>query len=175
MHHLLLVSGHHLYPHQNEISSLRMPVALFTPIPLDGDLWRSARSHWASRIALVLGDFGVPTIRLRSIFAPIAPLQRYMRPDGDLLTTDRQSTFRKAVIEPDQITLCWRSDATRKRSVCAPMAMLELYGVQFPVWLRCRRSLLIRLRCTRSDYDQIATCWLQSYNCRRRSDAITDI
>ena len=98
-----------------------------------------------------------------------------MRPDGDLTTTDRQSTFYKAAIESDQITLSWRSDATRKRSDCAPMAMLETYGVQFPVWLRCRRPLLIRLRCRRSNYDQIATCWLQSYKCRRRSDAIIDV
>ena len=82
----------------------------------------------------------------------------------NLLTTDRQSTVCKAAIEPDQITLCWRSDATRKRFVCAPMAMLEIYGVQFPVWLRCRRPLLIPLRCTWSDYDQIATYWLQSWN-----------
>ena len=28
-----------------------------------------------------------------------------MRPDGDLMTTDRQSTSFKAAIEPDQITL----------------------------------------------------------------------
>ena len=39
-----------------------------------------------------------------------------MRSDVDLLTTDRQSSFCKAAFEPDQITLCWRSDATRKRS-----------------------------------------------------------
>ena len=98
-----------------------------------------------------------------------------MRPDGDQMTTYRQSTFCKAAIEPDQITLCWRSDATRKRFVCAPMAMLETYDVQFPLWLRCRRPLLIRLWYTRSDYGQIATCWLQSYKSRRRSDAIIDI
>ena len=71
----------------------------------------------------------------------------------------------------------WRHHgvATRKRSICVLMAMLETYGVQFPVWLHCRRSLLIHLRCTRSDYDQIATCWLQSYKCRWRSDAIIDV
>ena len=91
------------------------------------------------------------------------------------MTINRQSTFCKAAIEPDQITLCWRSDATRKRCVCSPIAMLETYGVQFPVWLRFKRPLLIRLRCTRSDYDQIATCWLQAYKCRRRSDAIIDV
>ena len=91
------------------------------------------------------------------------------------MTTDRQSIFCKAAIEPDHITLRWRSDASRKRSVCASMSMLETYGVQFPVWLRCRRPVLIRFRCTRSDYDQIATCWLQSYKCRRRPDAIIDV
>ena len=147
----------------------------YTPISLDSDLWRSVQSERAPRFALVWGDLGVPTIRLRPIIALMAPLQGSMRPDGDLITTDRQSTFCKAAIKPDQITLCWLSDATRKRSVCAPMAMLETYGVQFPVWLRCRRPLLIRLRCTRSDYDQIATCWLQSYKCRWRSDAIIDV
>ena len=149
--------------------------ARYTPIPLDGSPWRSARSERAPRIALVWGDMGVPAIRLRPISAPMAPLQRSMRPDRDLMATDRQPTFCKAAIEPDQITFCWRSEATRKRSVCAPIAMLETYGVQFPVWLRCRWPLLIRLRCTRSDHDQIATCWLQSYKCRRRSDAIIDV
>ena len=54
-----------------------------------------------------------------------------MRPDVDLLTTDRQSTFCKVAIKPDQIMICWRSDATRKCSVCAPMVMLEIYDVQF--------------------------------------------
>ena len=65
----------------------------------------------------------------------MVPQQQSMRLYGDLTTTDRQSTFCKEAIKPDQITLCW----TRKRSVCALMAMLETYGVQFPVWLRCRR------------------------------------
>ena len=136
-------------------------------------IWWSARSSW---ITLVLGGLGVPAIRLRQIRAQITPWQRFVRPGGDLLTADHQSTtFCKAATEPDQITLCWRSDATRKRYVGALMAMLEIYGVQFPVWLRCRRPLLIRLRCSRSDYDQISACWLQSYECRRRSDAIADV
>ena len=65
-----------------------------------------------------------------------------MRSDGDLLTTNRQSAFCEAAIEPNQIMLCWRSDATRKRSVCAPMAMLETFGAQFPIWLHCRRPLV---------------------------------
>ena len=43
-----------------------------------------------------------------------------MRPHGDLLSTDRQSTFCKAAIEPDQITLCWRSNATRWESLLIP-------------------------------------------------------
>ena len=103
---------------------------LLYPIPQDGDLWRSER---APQITLCWGDLGVPAIRLRPISAPMAPYQRSMRPGGDLMITDRQSTFCKAAIEPDQITLYWRSDATRKRSVCAPMAMLETCGVQFPV------------------------------------------
>ena len=42
-------------------------------IPLDGDLWRSARSERAPRIALFWGDLGVPAIRLRPISAPMAP------------------------------------------------------------------------------------------------------
>ena len=88
---------------------------------------------------------------------------------------DRQSAFCKAAIETDQITLCWRSDATRKRSVCTPMAMLAIYGDQFPIRLRCRRPLLIHLRCTWSDYDQIATCWVQSYKSMRHSDATIDL
>ena len=44
----------------------------YTPIPLDGDLWRSARSERAPWIALVWGDLGVPVIRLRPISAPMA-------------------------------------------------------------------------------------------------------
>ena len=70
----------------------------------------------------------------------------------------------------------WRSVSDQMRPENAPLAMLEICGVQFPVWLRCRRPLLIRLRCTRSDrHDQIATCWLQSYKFMRRSDATIDI
>ena len=66
-------------------------------------------------------EFGVPAIRLRHISVPITPKQRSMRPHGDLLTTtDRQSTFCKAAIEPDQITFCWRSNATRWESLLIP-------------------------------------------------------
>ena len=45
----------------------------YAPIPLDGDLWRFARSDEAPQIALVWGDLGVPPIQLWSISAPIAP------------------------------------------------------------------------------------------------------
>ena len=53
-------------------------------------------SHWFGV------EFGVPAVGLRPISIPIAPYQRSMRPRGDLLTEDRQSTFCKAAIEPDQ-------------------------------------------------------------------------
>ena len=98
-----------------------------------------------------------------------------MRSDGGLLSIDRQWAFCKAAIKPNQIMFCWRSDATRKCSVCALMAMLEIYGAQLPVWLRCRRPLLIHLQCTPSDYDQNSMCWQQSCKCMRHSDAIIDV
>ena len=41
--------------------------------PLDGGLWRSARSERAPQIVLVWGDLGVPAMRLRPISTPMAP------------------------------------------------------------------------------------------------------
>ena len=147
-----------LYPHSTRLRSM----AIWA-------IWQSATNR------IGLGWFGGPAIRLRPINVSMVPWQRSMRPDGDLMTTDRQSTFCKAAIEPDQITLYWRSDVTRKWSACAPLVMLDTYGVQFPVWLRCRWPLLIRLQCTRSYSAQITTWWQQSYESRRRSDAIIDV
>ena len=120
-------------------------------------------SHWS------WGDFGVPAIRLRPICTPMALLQRCMRPDGDLQTTDRQSTFCKAAIEPNQITLCWRSNATRKRSFALRWRCLRYTAfscrsdcvVCDPYWSVCDARDPNTIRSPRVD------C--------HRSDAITDI
>ena len=151
---LLWARGPLLYPHSTRRRSMVICV-----------IWKSVTDRIGLEVIWGYQRYDYDQLALR--WCPGSNLW-----DGDLMTTDRQSTFCKAAIKPNQITFCWRSDATRKRSVCAPMAMLEIYGVQFPVWLRCRWPLLIRLRRSRSDYDQIATCWLQSYKCRRRLDAI---
>ena len=60
------------FPSLWKICIVSTPI-FYTPIPLDGDLWRSARSERAPRIALIWVDLGVPAIRLRPISAPMAP------------------------------------------------------------------------------------------------------
>ena len=86
-----------LYPH----STRRRSMAICA-------IWKSATD------CIGLGWFGCTsdtiTTNKRSDGALAAIYETWWRP------TDRQSTFCKAAIEPDQIMLCWRSNATRKRS-----------------------------------------------------------
>ena len=146
-----------------------------TPIPLDGDLWWSVRFDCAPWLALVLGW----------IWCTSDAITTYKRSNSALATiyeTSWQPTDYRSPINILQSGGRARSNNALLATRCDSNTILlrsdgDAWDIwlQFPVWLRCRRPLLIRLRCTRSDYDQIATCWLRSYKCMRRSDAIIDV
>ena len=100
-------------------------------MPLDVDLWPTERSDSVPQIALVWGWFGGTSNTMTTN-------QRSSSALAAIYETTWQST------DYNQITLCLRSYATWKIILLHPMPLLEIYGIQFPVWLLCRRPLLIR-------------------------------